>query len=147
MIILFQISVCQWKNFENPSTYDLAYVFDSRSSSSNTEQALNALYPEFYVHGNICLINIAVCERGERIQWIRYPGHLLLGRSYAILTDVVSPVDCQNACLLDRQCRSIQFIASLQQCSISYYSKDQAPASFRADSEVDYYEIVCVADR
>jgi len=88
-----------------------------------------------------------VCAPGERISWKRIGGHLLLGRSYAILTDVSSPADCQNACLLDHQCRSIQFIASLKQCSISYYTKDQAPDSFRADSEVDYYEIVCVADR
>lgn len=89
----------------------------------------------------------AVCETGERVSWQRYPGHLLLGRSYAILTDLSSPVECQNACLLDTRCRSVQFIESLQQCSISYYSKDQAPASFRTDPEVDYYEIVCVADR
>jgi len=81
------------------------------------------------------------------VSWKRYPGHLLLGRSYAILTDVTSPVECQNACLLDTLCRSVQFIESLQQCSISYYSKNQAPASFRTDPEVDYYEIVCVADR
>ena len=95
----------------------------------------------------VCLINITVCERGERVSWVHYPGHLLLGLSYAILTDVSSPVDCQNACLLDRQCRSVQFIALLQHCSISYYSKQHAPANFRADSEVDYYEIVCVAGR
>jgi len=94
----------------------------------------------------MCCVFI-VCEAGERVSWRRYAGHLLLGRSYAILTDVNSPLDCQNACLLDRKCRSVQFIASLQQCSISYYSKDQAPDSFRTDSEVDYYEIVCVADR
>jgi len=93
------------------------------------------------------LSDLVVCAMGERVSWSRYPGHLLLGLSYAILTDVMSAVDCQNACLLDRNCRSIQFITSLHQCSISYYSKDQAPASFRADSEVDYYEIVCVADR
>ena len=92
---------------------------------------------------------IAVCQTGERVSWTRYQGHLLLGRSYAILTDVglSSPVQCQNACLLDHRCRSIQFIASLQQCSISYYNKAHAPDSFRADSEVDYYEIVCIADR
>ena len=93
------------------------------------------------------LMNIAVCETGERVSWKRYPGHLLLGRSYAILTDVTSPVECQNACLLDTLCRSVQFIESLQQCSISYYSKNQAPTRFRTDPEVDYYEIVCVADR
>jgi len=98
-------------------------------------------------HQLLWLCLSVVCEMGERVSWSHYPGHLLLGRSYALLTDVSSPVDCQNACLLDRQCRSVQFIASLQQCSISYYSKDQAPASFRADSEVDYYEIVCVSDR
>jgi len=93
------------------------------------------------------LLNIAVCEMGQRVSWIHYPGYLLLGRSYALLVDVSSPGDCQNACLLERQCRSVQFIAGLQECSISYYTKDQAPASFRADSEADYYEVVCVADR
>ena len=91
------------------------------------------------------MCDCAVCETGERVSWTRHAGHLLLGRSYAILTDVGSPVECQNACLLDRQCRSINFIASLQQCSISYYSKAHAPDSFRRDSEVDYYEIVCVS--
>jgi len=89
----------------------------------------------------------AVCASGERVTWTRYEGHLLLGLSFAILTDVSSPVECQNACLLDRNCRSIQFIASLEQCSISYYSKAHAPDSFRQDSQVDYYEIVCAAQR
>ena len=92
-------------------------------------------------------VNVSVCEKGERVSWTRYRGRLLLGRSYATLTDVSSPAQCQNACLQDRRCRSIQFIASLQQCSISYFSKAHAPDSFRVDSEVDYYEIVCIAER
>jgi len=87
----------------------------------------------------------AVCEKDESVTWTRYPGHLLLGRSYALLTDVGSAVECQNACLVDGQCRSVQFIPSLQHCSLSYYTRDQARDSFRADSQVDYYEIVCVA--
>jgi len=92
-------------------------------------------------------MNVAVCKMGERVSWTRYPGHLLLGRSYAILSDVSSPEECKSACLLERDCLSVQFIASLQQCSISYYNKDEAPDRFREDSEVDYYEIACVADR
>jgi Mg-chelatase subunit ChlD len=86
------------------------------------------------------------CSPSQNASWEAHPGYLLVGLSYATLSHVDSVATCQTRCLQDYLCRSVQYVESLQQCSVSYFARSTAPAGgYRADSSVDYYELVCLS--
>lgn len=96
----------------------------------------------------VCTANISnACSQNEHIIWNVYKDHLILGHDYTTLNNIDSAENCQLICLQDYLCRSIDYVESLQQCSVSYYNLEDVPYnSFQVDPYVDYYEWECVAN-
>lgn len=81
--------------------------------------------------------------QSQTLSWRSEKASLIVGHDYSRLSDITSPADCQNICLQDPLCRSVEFIPAYQECSVSYYRRSDVPLSFKSDPEVTYYEWVC----